>query len=489
MSEIVQLYKDEQKTTKVYPKTVATEVYIDENTTVASQLEQIVKKNSINNIIYAHELNILKSNLDNTPVLQSFIDSLEVDNNITLIFNEDSYTFKSTVYIGQKCRIKFKGNNTMFIADFDNAPLLHFTEDTTHTWLFDEISFTYKTKQDSTNTNAYLIKYTLSGNSFNGFFNFQFKNIGFYKAYMCLGCDINSNVKTPLWNFNLDNIHIGEITGGGFCFSTLNAVGTPNNVMTNIRCFNENGSNTLPFITCISELTVSNLDLESWKNEIINCYSANKIKFENIHIEHHYCGAYKNIFSCSNGNVNINNMSITIGLDSGGSVTIFTGNTNTNYFIENVDINAYNNPQDITIFGSGRFTFTSLVKGANIEYYRYYEDVNTHIITRLDKDFVYSKNNNITQFNATTFKNMTVVLEENVGANRPQMVYKSVADVNGTYKFICLGGYGTDAPWGTDYLKGDFIYNKNHKKGTSKGWVLLENANDTNLSWHPLENY
>ena len=40
MSEIVQLYKDEQKTTKVYPKTVATEVYIDENTTVASQLEQ-----------------------------------------------------------------------------------------------------------------------------------------------------------------------------------------------------------------------------------------------------------------------------------------------------------------------------------------------------------------------------------------------------------------------------------------------------------------
>ena len=41
MSEIVQLYKDEQKTTKVYPKTIASEVYIDENTTVATQLEHI----------------------------------------------------------------------------------------------------------------------------------------------------------------------------------------------------------------------------------------------------------------------------------------------------------------------------------------------------------------------------------------------------------------------------------------------------------------
>lgn len=45
MSEIIQLYKDEKKTVKVYPKTVASEVYVDENTTVSSALEQ--NKNEI----------------------------------------------------------------------------------------------------------------------------------------------------------------------------------------------------------------------------------------------------------------------------------------------------------------------------------------------------------------------------------------------------------------------------------------------------------
>ena len=40
MSEIIQLYKDDKKTTKVYPKTIASEVYIDENTTILNSLQQ-----------------------------------------------------------------------------------------------------------------------------------------------------------------------------------------------------------------------------------------------------------------------------------------------------------------------------------------------------------------------------------------------------------------------------------------------------------------
>lgn len=50
MSEIVQLYKDEEKTIKVYPKTLASEVYVDENTNIISQLEQKAQKVETQNI-------------------------------------------------------------------------------------------------------------------------------------------------------------------------------------------------------------------------------------------------------------------------------------------------------------------------------------------------------------------------------------------------------------------------------------------------------
>lgn len=53
MSEIIQLYKDEKKTVKVYPKTVASEVYVDENTTVSSALEQKANKNDIGSPLIA----------------------------------------------------------------------------------------------------------------------------------------------------------------------------------------------------------------------------------------------------------------------------------------------------------------------------------------------------------------------------------------------------------------------------------------------------
>lgn len=49
MSEIVQLYADREKTIKAYPKTVATEVYINESENVAIKLEEKLNKTDIVN--------------------------------------------------------------------------------------------------------------------------------------------------------------------------------------------------------------------------------------------------------------------------------------------------------------------------------------------------------------------------------------------------------------------------------------------------------
>lgn len=50
MSEIIQLYKDSNKTIKVYPKTVASEVYIDEENNIIQELDKF--NSSLDTIVY-----------------------------------------------------------------------------------------------------------------------------------------------------------------------------------------------------------------------------------------------------------------------------------------------------------------------------------------------------------------------------------------------------------------------------------------------------
>ena len=86
MSEIVQLYKDEQKTIKVYPKTLASEVYVDENTTFGEQLEQVSFISPSGN----DDTNLLQSILSNKKILRlgkgTFkVSSLTLDDNAKII--------------------------------------------------------------------------------------------------------------------------------------------------------------------------------------------------------------------------------------------------------------------------------------------------------------------------------------------------------------------------------------------------------------------
>lgn len=447
---------------------------------IKTQLDKIK-----NIVVYAEDLGMSTKSSSNAKILQNYLISKPINAKLKIIFRNGKYLFEDTITIPQICDVVIEGNNTEFSANFDNKPLFRYTEKDTHSWTFKELKMSYVNQQASINTNSFLVLFDYENGSSSGFHHFKFLNVSFEKCYMCCGILPKGNKAIALWGFYFDKININNVSGGAFQFSNFAPIGTPSNTFRDIRAFNENIDNILPFITCLSEVLIDGLDLEKWSGRVVKCNTGSNVTLKNVHIEHHKHGGINDMFSCSNNAFTFSNIAITFSsMPSNADYTIFSGNSSTLFFIENCNINSIENNDKICIFGSGKFTFSNIIKNSLMKWYRHYVDINSHSFSSLDNNFVYNANNTINTFDASYYANKIVTIAKNDGLNRPEMSYLSTMSTDGVYCWLCLGGVNKNAPYTTTgFNVGDFIKNKTQKIGSVKGWILLENQNNSELSW------
>ena len=156
---------------------------------------------------------------------------------------------------------------TVFKQYTINTPIFQFTKELTHSFLIEDLSFTYNANQSSAQTSAYCIYFDMDAQTGSGIYNFAVRNCFFDKAYRGIG--LNNAVQNTVWGASYERIWFGpSMSGASIAHDPGPAIGQPNISLRDIYIDATTvvaAERILNFIGCES-LNVDNVEINNVSN-------------------------------------------------------------------------------------------------------------------------------------------------------------------------------------------------------------------------------
>lgn len=175
---------------------------------------------------------------DDTAAIQAAINAMVAGNNgARLMFPSGTYVISSAITIpfgtGWKICGNSRGSVTISQAT-NNTGIFRLTGDLTHSWLIEDICFTWASAQSATNTGAIAIRMDTGTSTPNGFFNFQIRRCTFNNGYR--GICGPTAYQTPVWGAKISDCSFGgQMKGASVYLIPSPAIGQPNILLDNIH--------------------------------------------------------------------------------------------------------------------------------------------------------------------------------------------------------------------------------------------------------------
>jgi hypothetical protein len=180
-------------------------------------------------------------------------------------------------------------------------PVMKFGTDLTHSVNIENLTLDFATPQ--TNTGSIGILYDDGAGLGQGFFNHHYCNMTIRNTYRGLAVADAAGAQT-VWNLWCENMHFIQTKNSAVFMRPSTSIGVPQVVFSGTE-INNCGTGLVStgpaFDLSGVELTLNNLDIEGWHNEIITSDSGN-ILIRGLHVEHHlWSHPYASAFIFANG--------------------------------------------------------------------------------------------------------------------------------------------------------------------------------------------
>lgn len=455
MSEIVQLYNNDG-ITKAYPKTLASEVYLDDGTTkimdkfneVNSQLDTIEKKQSNNKIVNVKDFGAKGDGVtDDTISIQNAINYIKTLGG-TLYFPRGKYLITSNLIFNglNKC-LTVLGDSRESILVWNgssNCVIFDFTSISN-----DELKISFENLKCINNNNSSNLTLFKSDTLETTFL----VNISFYKNYFS-----NINIIVDIYK-ETDQL----IFEDNYVLGYTTAIKTNNGVCSNIHILNNHfrggkkGSIAFDYQGG-ANVTFINNTVQSASDGIyaVKLNSANTFKIENTYFESGVSSPFNSypfyISNSSNGNISNNsthgNADIIITLDTCTGVTIGDNKHN--------------------ISGGYPNKFLKVVNSLNVKVNGLLSGWTTRVIEMIDGnvDYLIDKVHNGTYFNHIFVPTSSELSYANVGATLSSVIFSKHLESGYTGSYFFIVKNDTEGYYSIGYL-----LNQN---------IIVELANNSN---------
>ena len=187
--------------------------------------------------------------------------------------------------------------------------VIKFTHDLTHSINLEDLTLEY----DSPQTDPHSVGILYDGPpTMMGFFNHYYRDLNIRNTYRGIAVSDSTGPQTA-WNLWCENLHFFQTKNCAVFMLPRGSVGVPQVVFRGIQVDNTGGlvvSTGPAFYINGVELTVDNLDIEGWHNEILSSGSGN-ISIRGLHVEHHrFSNSFSRLFYVANGALTVDGFSV-----------------------------------------------------------------------------------------------------------------------------------------------------------------------------------